>query len=121
MNDITAASAPKAFDQSEDIVRGSLEEFLIAWDSDYKGKISNIDLFNPKVTTQYSQDQIKYFIKIFYHARAHFKDFLWHLGNYAPNKNIKEIVLKNIEEEFNGDYISHEQMYLDFAKKWMLT
>ncbi|MDF1654825.1 MAG: iron-containing redox enzyme family protein [Coxiellaceae bacterium] len=117
MKDIATKSAPNAKDQITDIVGGSLQDYLVAWDADYKESISKIDIFNPSVTAQYSNDQIKYFIKIFYHSRGHFKDFLWHLGNYAPNVDLKKIILKNIEEEFNGNYISHEQMYLDFAKQ----
>lgn len=117
MNDIATPPAPSTVDQTGDLSQSGLQEFLSIWDADYKEKISKIDLFNPSITAQYSDEQIKYFVKIFYHSRGHFKDFLWHLGNHAPNRNIKEIVLKNIEEEFNGDYLSHEQMYLDFANK----
>lgn len=95
----------------------SLQEFLENWDKEYKEKISGIDLFNPKIAAQYSNKQLQYFVKIFYHSRGHFKDFLWHLGNYAPNKIHKDIILKNIEEEFNGNYPSHEQMYIDFAQQ----
>lgn len=117
MNDMSTPLALNTVDQADYLVQDGLQEFLSIWDDDYKEKISKIDLFNPSITSQYSDEQIKYFVKIFYHSRGHFKDFLWHLGNYAPNRNLKEIILKNIEEEFNGDYLSHEQMYLDFANK----
>jgi hypothetical protein len=93
----------------------SVDSFLMAWDKDYEQRINKIELFNPEIASKYTKEQIQYFVKIFYHSRGHFKDFLWHLGNYAPNKNLKDIVLENIEEEF-GDTVSHEQLYLDFAK-----
>jgi hypothetical protein len=100
--------------QSSKLEHTDLNSFLSAWDADYEARIKSIDLFNRSIAQNYTTEQIQYFIKIFYHARGHFKDFLWHLGNYAPNKNLKDIILENIEEEF-GDTISHEQLYIDFA------
>ena len=118
MNNVTALSsvvdADRLYIANEHI---EFQRFLKNWDFNYTSQISKIDLFNPTITAQYRDEQIKYFVKIFYHSRGHFKDFLWHLGNHAPNKVLKDIILKNIEEEFNGDYISHEQMYIDFAKQ----
>ena len=52
----------------------------------------------------------------FFHARGHFHDFLWYVGNHATDKETKDIVLKNIAEELNGAAMSHEQMYFEFAK-----
>ena len=117
MNHTISPESPNMDDHIEEGLPSTLEDFLKEWDIKYKEKIKEVDLFNPKITGQYSSDQMKYFVKIFYHSRGHFKDFLWHLGNYAPNKVFTEIILKNIEEEFNGDYLSHEGMYLDFAKQ----
>lgn len=92
----------------------NLNEFLIQWDNDYKKNVIGLNLFNRDLVKKWSNSQRQFFIKIFYHSRGHFKDFLWHLGNYAPNKNIKDIILKNIEEEFGEDK-SHEELYLDFC------
>ncbi|MDF1761555.1 MAG: iron-containing redox enzyme family protein [Coxiellaceae bacterium] len=117
MSDFTAPSASRNVNQKINIEHKELQEYLHNWDAEYKEKMSHIDIFDSAVTSQYSNEQLQYFVKIFYHSRGHFKDFLWHLGNYAPSKNIKDIILKNIEEEFNGEHSSHEQMYLDFARK----
>ncbi len=95
----------------------SLNNFLEQWDLDYAKSINNIPLFNPELTKLWTQQQKVRFIKVFYHSRGHFRDFLWHLGNFAPNKAAKALVLENIAEEFGGDNPSHEQLYLDFAQK----
>jgi hypothetical protein len=92
-----------------------LIEFLVAWDEGYKSQMQLIPLFNSSLTGQWTAEQKIYFARIFYHSRGHFRDLLWHLGNFAPNKIIKEIILENIAEEFNGNGLSHEEMYLDFA------
>jgi hypothetical protein len=94
-----------------------LNNFLKEWDTNYKSQAEKINLFNKTLTSEWRNSQRKYFIKIFYHSRGHFSDFLFHLGNYAPNKVFKEMILENIKEEFSGDHLSHEQLYLDFALK----
>jgi len=78
--------------------------------------MENIDLFNAKLTQNWSLEQKQHFVKVFYHSRGHFRDFLFFLGNFAPNKKIKLIFLENIREEFGDDNLSHEQLYLDYAK-----
>jgi hypothetical protein len=103
--------------KTEHLLQSNLDDFLSSWDAAYKTQIKDIDLFHPSIASQYTAEQMQYFVKIFYHSRGHFKDFLWHLGNHAPNDRLKQIILKNIEEEFNNDCLSHEQMYLNFAKK----
>lgn len=94
----------------------ALAHFLRNWDADYLQKINEISLFNPKLTRCWSLEQKQYFVKIFYHSRGHFRDFLWYMGNFAPNKQIKTIILENIAEEFNEEGLSHEQLYLDYAR-----
>ena len=94
----------------------TLDEFLNEWDVVYRDRIKSIALFNPTLTLTWSNGQKAYFAKVFYHSRGYFRDFLWYLGNFAPNKTIKMIILENIAEEFNNDNPSHEQHYLDFAK-----
>ena len=39
------------------------------------------------------------------------------MGNFAPNEKAKEAILNNIRDELGGKGHSHEQMYLDFAKR----
>ena len=92
-----------------------LDDFLMDWDKKYKAVADTLLLFRRELVSQWSLEQRRYFIKIFYHSRGHFNDFLWHIGNFAPDKKSKDIVLENISEEFNGSYLSHEQLYLDFA------
>ncbi len=117
MNDVTAPISNRKTQTTNKAVDESLDAFLEAWDAVYKAELAKIELFDREKTLTYTDAQIKYFVQIFYHSRGHFKDFLWHLGNHAPNKAIKDIVLKNIEEEFSGDNPSHEQLYIDFAEK----
>jgi hypothetical protein len=93
----------------------SLENFITAWDKDYKSQLEQIDIFKPELTSQWSASQKQYFARIFYHARGHFHDFLWYVGNHADDKETKDIMLRNIAEELNGSAKSHEQMYFDFA------
>ena len=95
---------------------GGLQEFLSKWDASYEQEVQEIDLFNPTLVKQWTQEQAQYFVKVFYHSRGHFRDLLWYLGNFAPDKKAKDIILANIAEEFNGDSLSHEQLYLDYAK-----
>ncbi len=54
-------------------------------------------------------------MKLFYHARGHFHDFLWYVGNFAPDHKQRQKVLANIAEEF-GSSKSHEQLYFEFAQ-----
>src|SRR5438105_4563325 len=93
-----------------------LEAFFKQWDEDYKAQAKNIDLFNPVLVAQWTSEQRCHLIQIFYHSRGHFRDFLWHLGNFTPDKFSKDIILENIAEEFNAADLSHEQLYLDFSK-----
>ncbi len=94
----------------------SLEDFLLAWDNEYKAQTMKIPLFNENITSQWTTQQKQYFVKILYHQRAHFDDVLWYLGNFAPNSMSREMILDNIRDEFGKNGRSHEQLYLDFAK-----
>lgn len=92
-----------------------LHEFLDAWDESYKNAMKEIPLFNPELTEKWNDNQKKYFAEVFYHARGNFHDFLWHMGNHAPDSKAKSMILKNIAEEFGTMGKSHEQLYFDFA------
>jgi hypothetical protein len=92
-----------------------LKEFLIEWESNYLQKISKVDMFNLELVKNWDKKQQKYFAEIFYHARGHFQDFVWYIGNHAIDKETKDIILKNIGEELNDAAKSHEALYLEFA------
>ncbi|MGB4191802.1 MAG: iron-containing redox enzyme family protein [Rickettsiales bacterium] len=92
-----------------------LDDFLKDWDKEYNKQVLAIPLFNSELTSQWNSKQKTMFAHVFYHARGHFHDFLWYVGSHADDKETKDIVLKNISEEFNGSAKSHEQLYIDFA------
>lgn len=94
----------------------SFEAFLTKWQETYINRAATIPLFKRELAEQLSRPQQKYFAEIFYHARGHFHEFLWYLGNYAPDNETKQIILKNIAEEFGGNAPSHELLYINFAK-----
>jgi pyrroloquinoline quinone (PQQ) biosynthesis protein C len=112
MNNLNTA----VLESSEEYRIPHLEEFLKAWDGNYKQEVKKISIFQPSLTEKWTSQQKIYFAKIFYHARGHFHEFLWLLGNFSDDKETKELVLKNIAEEFNSSSLSHEQMYLNFAE-----
>lgn len=113
MNDFAVANEEV---QSNVHASHSLEQFLLQWDQDYLKAIENLPLFDPQQTSQWTLEQRQFFVRTFYHVRGHFHNFLWHLGNFAPDKATKEIILHNIEEEFGSDGCSHEQLYFKFAQ-----
>lgn len=94
--------------------RGLLD-FLTDWDKGYQNKVAMIELFQSEKTNKLSQAQKRFFIKVFYHLRGHFAEFLWYMGSFAPNAKAKEMILSNIKDEFNPNGYSHEQLYLLFA------
>jgi len=94
----------------------TLDDFLMAIDSNYQNEVNTIDLFNPNLKKKWTQEQKTLFVQLFYHARGHFYKFLWHVGTLAQDPELKKNVLHNIAEEFGEKGKSHEQMYLDFAK-----
>lgn len=93
-----------------------LNYFINNWEGDYTNQIAKIPMFNFELaktcTTKVKQD----FARVFYHARGHFQDFIWYIGNHANDAETKKIILKNIAEELNFSARSHEQLYLDFAQ-----
>jgi len=94
----------------------SLQNFLNDLDQDYTSMQNTIPLFNPQKTCKWTVEQKIYFAKVFYHVRGYFHNFLWYMGNHAPDAEFKKIVLHNIAEEFSINGRSHEQLYIDFAK-----
>ncbi len=94
----------------------TFEEFLTGWDAYSRRAHQRIPLFDPDKSGCLLSIQKKYFVKLFWHARAYFINFLWFLGNYAPGASQKEKVLAHIIDEFGADTLSHDQLYLNFAK-----
>ncbi len=95
----------------------SLLEYVHEWEDAYKNSISHIPLFNTTPDLGWTFEQKQYFCKVFYHARGHFTDFLWHMGNVAPDIKAKNLVLYNYAEEFGGHAPSHEQLYFYFSQE----
>lgn len=93
----------------------TLEEFLENWDAQNRAFHKQIPLFNPELSKNLSKEQQRYFARVFYHLRGHFHDFLWYMGNHAPDTESKKVILDNIAEEFGSNGRSHERLYLDFA------
>ena len=117
MNDIfTPSSTSVITAHGNEKASIQFQNFLHGWDNDYKNNISKINLFNENLTCSLPQQKKIYFVKAFYHIRGHFHDFLWYMGNHAPDTKIKKIILGNIGEEFGGNYGSHESLYYDFAE-----
>ena len=96
----------------------SFQEYLDNWDKNYRAAVEKLPVFNnPKVVAEWPLARKKFFVKLLYHARGHFSDFLWYMGNVAPSKKEKDLVLHNFSEEFGGHAPSHEQLYFYFAKE----
>lgn len=102
--------------QTDSLLCSDFNEFLTLWKQNYQEQISAIDIFNPDLTAHWSLKQKQLFVSAFYHARGHFNQFLWLLGNEAPDKLSKEIILHNIREEFGDHRLSHENLYHKFSK-----
>jgi hypothetical protein len=94
----------------------SLSDYLDWGDNNYKNSIKKIPLFNPRKTVKWSSAQREYFVKTFYHVRGHFHCFLWFMGNIAPDKKSKHMIVQNIMEEFGENGLSHERLYYEFGK-----
>lgn len=88
-----------------------LLNFLESWDIEYGQKVKSLPLFDVNKTAQWSLKQKTHFVKVFYHCRGHFHEFLWFLANYAPDKKFKDIIIENITDELGVNGYSHEQLY----------
>ncbi len=97
-------------------MQGTLEEYLAGWELRYREAATALSLFNPVYTQCWALETKQYFAAVLYHARGHFIDFLWYLGNTLPTRELKAVVLSNIEDEFNPNGLSHEALYHLFAK-----
>ena len=93
----------------------SLKSFLASWDQSYQQQAEGIPIFDTMLTSQLNTEQVKHFIRLLYHQRAHFDDVLWYMGNFAPDAESKEMIIENIRDEMGKGGRSHESLYLDFA------
>lgn len=94
-----------------------MEAFLKKWEEEYKKKASEIILFTDAAKTL-TTEQKKCFVHLFYHARGHFKDFIWLVASSAPSADYRKVLLDNIADEMGGldpSHVSHEQLFLNFA------
>ena len=104
-----------------DSLSNDLKVFLEEWDRNYERLVSPLWLFNTQAGLSWSDEQKQYACKVLYNSRGRLNDFLWHLGNIAPNKKAKDLVLYNFSEEFGGNSPSHEELYFYFAKDMGLS
>jgi hypothetical protein len=94
-----------------------MEKFLKVWETEYKEKAAKIGIFTDAAKTL-TKRQRQHFARLFYHARGHFKDFIWLVGSSAPTVAYRKVILENILDEMGGldsTHVSHEQLYLNFA------
>ena len=91
-----------------------LSEFISDCDAKYRTALTEIPLFKFG-EIEWTKEQKQQFCLVFYHLRGHFHDFLWIMGNFAPDKSSKDVVLSNISEEFGKGKNSHEQWYINFS------
>lgn len=103
----------------EQVIAPTMEihQFLEEWDSEYYQRAIKIPLFQKKITNSFTRQQQQKFVQILYHIRGHFGEFLWQLGNFAPGKVEKEIIIGNIRDEFGKNGQSHEALYYLFANE----
>jgi len=97
------------------LMNEELNEYLRQWENEYMFSLGKIGLFKTEVAENLTYEQIKYFVRIFYHVRGHFYKFLWCLGNNAPDQKAKKLILDNFKEEFGENKPSHETLYQTFA------
>lgn len=91
------------------------DQFLIEVDQRYRQEMLLIPLFSSR--KPFTQKQKKIFAAVFYHLRGHFINFLWYIGNFSENVELKKIIINNISEELGIDSrLSHEKLYERFAQ-----
>lgn len=79
-------------------------------------KKSTINIFNNSLTKQWNNEQCQLFVKVLYHIRGHFDSFLWYMGNFAPDYETKQMILRNVHDEFGMNGLSHVQLCFQFAQ-----
>src|SRR3989338_872980 len=102
----------------------SLNDFLQEIDNKQVKAYREIPLFDNAKTSQWTKEQRKHFVKIFYHTRGHFDRLLWTRLIYAPNAEAKKRMLQYMAEEAglpdlygNQNLNSHEILFGRFAER----
>jgi Iron-containing redox enzyme len=95
----------------------TLSQYSKDWTTDYQNKTSKLKLFQPQFAKNLTWLQKQKFALAFYHIRGTFYKLLWYIGSIAPSKQYKDVILKNISEEF-GQTLSHETWYCEFAQQF---
>ncbi len=100
--------------------RGSatLSELVHRFDEHNQHAHRQMAVFDPAHCAKWTDAQKRHFVRTFYHVRGHFVDFLWLLGNQAPQEAGKDRVLHNFREEFGEAGHSHEKLYEQFAQQF---
>jgi hypothetical protein len=95
-----------------------MKEYIKNWQKNYKESLEDIELFKFGAGLEMNSRQKRLFVKLFYHARGHFSDFLWIVANNTASYRVRLLVLENIKDELGcvqrGD-LPHEQLFLQFA------
>ena len=92
----------------------TLSNYISEWVAGHKDNSSMLKIFDPEFIRSFNPEQKQHFVLTFYHLRGNFYRFLWYLGSISPSKPYKDVIIKNISEEF-GHTLSHEDWYLEFA------
>ncbi len=93
----------------------TLDQFVQNWKIEYQSQAQNFKLFQPDTINWNVENKAK-FAKLFYHIRGHYYQYLWYLGSTAPTPDYKKVILENVIEEFGQGSVSHDQLYMRFAK-----
>jgi hypothetical protein len=91
----------------------TLTQFLSVQIQYYKQSVKEIDLFKTDKQLQFTTEQKKEFVGVFYHIRGYLYELLWYLGCQVKDTNKRKMILKNFMEEFD-----HNDMYFEFAKSF---
>ncbi len=101
----------------------SLDNFLQEMDDKQVKAYQEMPLFDTTQTSQWTDEQRKYFVKVFYHTRGHFDRLLWTRLVYAPSAEAKKQILHYMAEEAGlpdvhggQNLTSHEILFGRFAE-----
>src|SRR5262249_92764 len=97
-------------------VNSELEQFLSEWDRQYLDALSRIDLFQPGITSSWTRVQQQRLVQLFFHIRGGFSGILLELGNAAPDAHSKNIILKNLHDEFGDTGPTHRELFLRLGR-----
>lgn len=93
----------------------TLDAFVDDWTEGYRREQQTLQMFNPKITAQFTYQSQCRFFSIFDELRWHFTGLLGYLAGMAPNKAYRDVLHRNWCEE-NGAGTrakawSHDELY----------